>query len=558
MKSWWCSFLLVTMCGWHGLGAGEAEPPSAPVAPTVPSLADNLQRLRSHYYPLTMMRSGGNLALLKESNLDSRLCTAPPTPELVATFQKEGLPIFLYIFDEEGALFSSKVWKENRDNFVKERTVANLRRSPTLFDPAVRQGLKDRVAQFAEGYKNCDVLAACVAHEASITSFSSPLDFDYSDPALKAFRTWLKTRYTTVEKLNEIWGMSFADFDAVIPPQTEAMIDREFGHYPAMNLAPWFDFRQFMDDSYVDLILELAAVSRAEAPAMPVAVTVTAVPSAYGGWDYGRLLTEGKIDVLETYPFPGDKGLIRGLSGGAVVNASSFYAENAAALNRAWRNLLNGDRVTAFDAKTSKIFPDKVKLGGLAAQYKPEFDAMRATVKQIGGATIDDGGVRMIYSQPSVRCSWFIDIKADGKTYINRGSAYEIEHSTYIQTLAGWQDLLGEVAIHPLFESYLDLQAGKFRHGVPKVLIANQYVCVSDEELAFLKKYVEEGGILIVDDAFALFDGHGNARKSAEIPLAGKQREKLRATEGAVQVPNAETLDYVQVPLGKGTVYYMK
>jgi hypothetical protein len=540
--------IALLLCGF-GIAAAETR---------TPTLEDNLRRLKTGYFPVTMQRSGGNLALLRESNIDTRICVSEPTSELVAAYQKDGLPLYVYIFDGDGTLMLRDFWEKRRAAFMANRTVETLKRDPSLFDPAVRQKLKERVRTFAQSYKACDVLAMCVAHEASVTGFASPLDFDFSDGALAQFRQWLKTRYPSVEKLNATWKMSFKSFDEVLPPITDAMIDREYPNYPHMQLAPWYDFREFTDDSFVDLLHELAAVVRAEAPAIPTSVTVSSPPSAYGGWDYARLLQPGKIDVLETYEFPGDKGLVRGLTAGATVNVCSYYVGPQKMRLRAWRNFFNGERSNFFDAPGSKLFPQKDKLAGLSAEYKPDFDDMRKYAALIGEAKIEDAGVRMIYSQPSVRCYWFIDNKPDAKTYPNRGSKWEIDHNSYMQALGGWQDLLGELAVHPLFESYLDLRAGKFRHGTPRVLIANLYCCVGDAELALLKKYVEDGGCLVIDESFAMFDEHGNARAEKTIPLAALPREKLRATFGQVDVENAADAKSENVTLGKGKVVLLK
>jgi hypothetical protein len=177
---------------------------------------------------------------------------------------------------------------------------------------------------------------------------------------------------------------------------------------------------------------------------------------------------------------------------------------------------------------------------------------MREYAARLADATLDDGGVRMLYSQPSVRCYWFIDNKPDGKTYPNRGSKWEIDHNTIHHALGGWQDLLGELGVHPLFESYLDLRKGRFRHGRPKTIIAAQYCSASEAELKTLEKFVRDGGTLIVDESFAMFDDHGNIRRGGHIPLVGLPRGALRATFGKIDVPNPAKIAPTVQQLGKG------
>jgi hypothetical protein len=532
-----------------------AAPASSPSTRPAASLEANRQRLHTGYYPVLMIGSGGNVDLFRQAHADSRLCTAPPDAERVAMYAREGMPIYIYVFNGDGTLHLPNFWNVDRERFLKEPSPANLVRDPSLFDPQVVAGLKQRVRDFARGYHDTDVLAMCVAHEASMTGFSSPLDFDYSPHALKRFRAWLERRYGEIGNLNASWDMEFDGFASVSPPITDTVIDREYPRYPAMRLAPWYDFREFIDESFVDLVHELAAVIRAEAPHIPTSVTVTAVPSAYGGWDYARLLQPGRIDAVETYPFPGDKGMIRGLTNGQTVNVCSLYpGEGNAAKLRLWRNFLSGERSNVFADKTSALFPHKDRLGGRSEEYQPEFALMRKLAALIGDTQPDSAGVRMIYSQPSIRCHWFIDNKPDAKTYPNRGAKYEIDHNTTIQELAGWQDLLGELGIHPLFESYLDLRAGRFRHGTPAVLIASRTCCLGEAELATLRDYVKGGGTLLVDESFAMFDDHGNARQAERIPLLDTSRPPLRATFGQIDVANTADCEPVVTQIGKGRV----
>ena len=48
--------------------------------------------------------------------------------------------------------------------------------------------------------------------------------FDYSDDAARAFREWLRDRYSTLDELNDAWGTAFwsqryADWDEILPPR---------------------------------------------------------------------------------------------------------------------------------------------------------------------------------------------------------------------------------------------------------------------------------------------------------------------------------------------------
>ena len=108
--------------------------------------------------------------------------------------------------------------------------------------------------------------------------------------------------------------------------------------------------------------------------------------------------------------------------------------------------------------------------------------------------------------------------------------------------------------MHPLFESYLDLRKGRFRHGRPATILATQYCSASKAELKTLEEFVRSGGTLLIDESFAMFDDRGNIRPGGHIPLIEVPRNKLRATFGQVDVANtAETKPTIE-KLGKGRI----
>ncbi|MYD11294.1 MAG: hypothetical protein F4X02_14790 [Chloroflexi bacterium] len=65
------------------------------------------------------------------------------------------------------------------------------------------------------------------------------LGFCYCPHTLARFREWLRQKYGTLAKLNAIWQINYADWDEVEPPRREE------------PLAPFIDWRYFMDDVYM-------------------------------------------------------------------------------------------------------------------------------------------------------------------------------------------------------------------------------------------------------------------------------------------------------------------
>ncbi len=79
------------------------------------------------------------------------------------------------------------------------------------------------------------------------------------DVSAAAFRTWLRTRYSTIDAVNTAWGSafwghSFSDFDEILPPR---------GYRHAVNPALFLDFSRFCSDELLQHYLAEAEVLRA-------------------------------------------------------------------------------------------------------------------------------------------------------------------------------------------------------------------------------------------------------------------------------------------------------
>jgi hypothetical protein len=74
---------------------------------------------------------------------------------------------------------------------------------------------------------------------------------DYSEPAQKAWRQWLAEQYTTIGKLNQLWGTSYKGFDDVKPPRDAQE-----------SKAAWFAFHRFSGWVLADSVARQAAAIR--------------------------------------------------------------------------------------------------------------------------------------------------------------------------------------------------------------------------------------------------------------------------------------------------------
>ena len=119
----------------------------------------------------------------------------------------------------------------------------------------------------------------------------------YCDRCSIAFRDWLKTRYHTLNVLNEAWSTDFwsqrySSWEDILPPRLT----------PAQNNpGQMLDYRRFMSDSLLQCFLTEAQILRDITPAVPVTTNFMAAfkPVDYFGW-------APRLDIIaiDIYPPP--------------------------------------------------------------------------------------------------------------------------------------------------------------------------------------------------------------------------------------------------------------
>ncbi|MCP3770275.1 beta-galactosidase [Streptomyces sp. MAR25Y5] len=90
--------------------------------------------------------------------------------------------------------------------------------------------------------------------------------YDFSDDAARAFRNWLRVRYTTLDALNSAWGTDFwsqryTDWEQVLPP-------RQAASHP--NPTQQLDFKRFSSDALKEHLRAERDVLREITPDVPV------------------------------------------------------------------------------------------------------------------------------------------------------------------------------------------------------------------------------------------------------------------------------------------------
>ncbi|MET7486439.1 beta-galactosidase [Streptomyces sp. NPDC005538] len=183
--------------------------------------------------------------------------------------------------------------------------------SPVFRDHALRL-----VRKLAERYAQHPALVAWhVSNELGCHNV-----YDYSDDAARAFRDWLRARYSTVETLNQAWGTAFwsqrySDWEQILPPRLAASFPN-----PTQQL----DFKRFSSDALKDHLRAERDLLREITPDVPVTTNFMVMGNTKG-MNYADWAAEIDFVSNDHYVLPGSQdrdelsfsaNLVSGISAG--------------------------------------------------------------------------------------------------------------------------------------------------------------------------------------------------------------------------------------------------
>ncbi|GGM19369.1 beta-galactosidase [Streptomyces fumigatiscleroticus] len=124
--------------------------------------------------------------------------------------------------------------------------------------------------------------------------------YDYSDDAARAFRDWLRARYTTLDALNHAWGTAFwsqryGDWEQILPPRLAAS-------HP--NPTQQLDFKRFSSHALKEYLRAEREILREITPDVPV-TTNFMVMGGTKGMDYADWAEEVDFVANDHYVVPG-------------------------------------------------------------------------------------------------------------------------------------------------------------------------------------------------------------------------------------------------------------
>lgn len=336
----------------------------------------------------------------------------------------------------------------------------------------------------------------------------------YCENTRARFRDWLRIKYQRIETLNNAWVRRFRDWDDVLPPKTH-------GTY-----ADWLDWRRFMIDNMTEQMAFRARVLHeadphhfvmshaAKFPPLDaVAITVT------NGWDLvesidrwgcaffpkwhrmNAALVAGKLDACRSNAngkpwwvaeLQGGHGMTTGLQRGPQVLPRDIRMWNWLAVAAGTKGIVYWNymaEATGIEATGFGLL-DRARTITDRAQEASRNHSIIEQYEVLLSAWRPEPQVAVLYDQDN----HILAFAMDGNEHPATGSALG-----YYQAI--WQSDVWAQFIQP---NDLDKLPAHIQ-----VMIAPWHLIAKPETLRGLDRFVQNGGVLLVDNALGLFDVNG-------------------------------------------------
>ena len=371
---------------------------------------------------------------------------------------------------------------EQKAQYLRTRDKKHLERPWCLNADDTRSHVSETIAQIVPAAAPYRPLGYVCGDEVSVTDHTQPFDYDFSPPALAAFREWLGKEYLALPALNEVWDTNFASWDRVVPMTAEEVADR--GTY-----APWADHRTFMEISYADFLRFLDAELERHDPGARVGISGSQAAAAYGGYDWWRLTDA--FDFIQAYDHQNTGEMHRSFHDMIAAPWWGYHASGSELRHQLWRRLLNGNRGASYFAFGSLLCGDYTYTRTITEgkEYIKEFKAGLARL--LHGCAGRATDVYLHYSQSSIH-----------GVFITGGEP------VFNANRAGWIKIIEDSGLQMKFLSYAQVEDGKLTELMPRAFVLPYSLALSDTEAAQLRKYVEAGGTLVADARCGLLDEH--------------------------------------------------
>lgn len=405
----------------------------------------------------------------------------------------------------------------------------------SLAEPRTRAVLEDHLRKNIAVTKSGPVLAYAFDDEISLGSFTSPIEVDAGPRSVAGYRRWLAGRYGSIAALNRSWAVKLGSFDEAQPAGFEAVRVRNSRPPLAKwNLAPWMDWRSYMDTQFASFLAGLTRFANSQDGATPAGFVGGQQPAPYGGFDYAKLCR--CVQWMESYDIGGTCEILRSLWSWPQRRpyVQTWFSTGSARRDAwfLWYYLLHGNRgVIAWPDKGGSWF--RCADGGVAPFIAENADTIREVQSDLSKAILDPDArfdadpIAVYYSHPSVQASWAMDVVTHGKTWPNRSSSLDNRCQSAGKNRVAWFKLLEDCGFQYDVVTAQQVAAGGLSRPARKVLIVNRVAAMSDAEADAIRAFARGGGTVIADHLTGVLDEHGRGRERGVLDdLFGIERDE--------------------------------
>ncbi|HEV2379804.1 MAG TPA: beta-galactosidase trimerization domain-containing protein [Terriglobia bacterium] len=297
------------------------------------------------------------------------------------------------------------------------------------------------------------------------------------------------------------------------------------------NVAPWCDFRNFMDATFADAIGRTRDVCRAEDPHARCSTEGGQAPFAFGWYNYENVVKV--VDVIEPYNIGNNVEVIRSLNPHLTMVSTHGYEHKPGTpltdLDRRfqkrapqpiWWGLFHGHRGSLIwddnlpeyrfvDEETRQLTPS-------AQTFSDLFNELhRGIGKLILNSRRLHDGIAIHFSQPSMQVHWLLDNVQNARRWMAHSGQDRYSHFTAVRN--SWTKLIEDLGLQYEFVGRRGIEDGKLARAEYRALIMPQSVAVSAREADQIRQFVGTGGLVIADCRAASMNEHGRDLGSGQL-----------------------------------------